>query len=113
MTPQTRHIIRHETLAQLMPNAYLINIARGGHVNEADLISALNAGLLAGASLDVCEHEPAGAEHPFWNHPKIELTPHIAANTLRDESIAQILANIKAHQRGEPMVGVVKLAEGY
>ncbi len=113
MTAQTRCIIRHETLAQLMPNAYLINIARGGHVNEADLICALDAGSLAGASLDVCEHEPAGAEHPFWSHPKIELTPHIAASTLRDESIAQILSNIKAHQRGENMVGVVKLDEGY
>jgi glyoxylate/hydroxypyruvate reductase A len=63
--------------------------------------------------LDVFRTEPLPAEHPFWRHPKITLTPHTSARTLRDESIAQIARKITALERGEPLAGVVDAARGY
>lgn len=113
LTPQTRHIVRAETLAQLLPKAYVINIARGGHVHEADLLAALDAGTLAGATLDVCDAEPAGADHPFWAHPKVRLTPHISAVTLRQDAIAQIVGKIAALERGKAISGVIDWAKSY
>ena len=113
LTPETRHIVCRDTLAQLLPKAYFINIARGGHVNEADLLAALASGTLAGATLDVCENEPAGADHPFWQHPLIRLTPHISAVTLRQDAMAQIVGKIAALESGSPISGVVDLAKSY
>jgi glyoxylate/hydroxypyruvate reductase len=112
LTPETRHIIRTETLALLPRGACLINVARGGHVHESDLIAALDSGHLHGALLDVCDTEPAPVDHPFWTHPRLTLTPHIAATTLRKESIAQIASKIKQLARGEPITGIVQ-ASGY
>jgi glyoxylate/hydroxypyruvate reductase len=112
LTPETRHIIRAETLAQLPRGACLINVARGGHVHESDLIAALDSGHLQGALLDVCDTEPAPSDHPLWSQPRITLTPHIAAATLREESIAQIARKIGQLSRGEPITGVIGAA-GY
>jgi glyoxylate/hydroxypyruvate reductase len=107
LTPETRHLINAQRLAQLKPQAYFINVARGGHVVEADLIAALDSGQLAGALLDVCETEPAPNDHPFWDHPKIELTPHIAADTLMADAIEQIAQKVKRLSRGQAISGVV------
>ena len=85
----------------------------GGHLVEEDLIPLLDSGQLAGATLDVFRTEPLPAGHPFWQHPRITLTPHTSARTLRDESIAQILGKIQALQRGEPIAGVVNPERGY
>lgn len=112
LTPETRHIVNAEALAQLPEGAYLINVARGGLVDEAALLEALDRGHLAGAALDVCSPEPAPPDHPFWRHPKIALTPHVAAATLRDDAVAQIAAKIQALARGEAVSGVVGSA-GY
>jgi glyoxylate/hydroxypyruvate reductase A len=112
LTPETRHLINVERLAQLKSQAYFINVARGAHVLEADLIAALDSGQLAGALTDVCETEPAPNDHSFWRHPKIELTPHVAADTLMADAIAQIAEKIKRLQRGESVSGVVTPA-GY
>ncbi len=113
LTPQTRGILNRDTLSRLMPGGYLINVARGGHLVEDDLIPLLDAGQLAGATLDVFQTEPLPAGHAFWKHPKITITPHTSARTLRNETVAQIAAKIEAMARGEPIAGVVDLNKGY
>lgn len=113
LTPDTEGILNRATLSQLQPGGYLINVARGGHVVDDDLIALIDAGHLAGATLDVFRTEPLPAQHPFWAHPKISVTPHTSARTLRDESIAQIAGKILAFGRGEPMAGVVDPEKGY
>ena len=80
---------------------------------DEDLLSLLDEGTMAGATLDVFHDEPLPPEHPFWRHPKICLTPHSAATTLRDESVAQIAANIAALERGDRVTGIVALSRGY
>lgn len=113
LTPETENILHHGTLSQLQSGGYLINVARGRHLVEEDLIALLDSGRLAGATLDVFRTEPLPAEHPFWRHPKITVTPHTSARTLREESIAQIAGKILAMQRGQAINGVVDPARGY
>jgi len=113
LTPETQGILNRDTLAQLQPGGYLINVARGAHLVEEDLIPLLDAGQLAGAALDVFRQEPLPAGHPFWRHPKITITPHTAARTLRDESVAQIVSKIARLERGESIAGIVDPSKGY
>lgn len=113
LTPETEGILNKDTLGRLMPGGYLINVARGAHLVEEDLLALVEAGHLAGAALDVFRTEPLPAGHPFWNHPKITITPHTSARTLRDETIAQIAGKIHALRRGEPIAGVVDRKRGY
>lgn len=113
LTPETRDILNRETLSQLQPGGYLINVARGAHLVDDDLIALLDSGHLAGALLDVFRTEPLPAAHPFWQHPKIQVTPHTSARTLRSESIAQIAGKIAALERGEPVAGIVYPVRGY
>jgi glyoxylate/hydroxypyruvate reductase A len=113
LTAETEGILNRQTLAQLRPGGYLINVARGAHLVEDDLIPLLDAGHLAGATLDVFRQEPLPAGHPFWRHPKIIVTPHTAARTLRDESVAQIAAKIARLERGESIAGIVDPSKGY
>jgi glyoxylate/hydroxypyruvate reductase A len=113
LTPDTDNIMRHDTLARLQPGGYVINVARGSHLVDDDLIALLDSGHLAGATLDVFRTEPLPAAHPFWQHSKITVTPHTSARTLRDESIAQIAGKIAALQGGQPVSGIVDPARGY
>ena len=113
LTPQTDNILRLDTLSRLPAGSYVINVARGGHLVEEDLLTLLDSGHLAGATLDVCRTEPLPAGHPFWHHPRITLTPHTAARTLREESLAQIVGKMQAMGRGEAVAGVVDRARGY
>ena len=113
LTPETENLLDRDTLGKLQPGGYVINVARGAHLVDADLIELLDSGHLAGAALDVFRSEPLPADHPFWRHPKIVVTPHTSARTLRDESIAQIAGKIRALQRGEPIAGVVDRKKGY
>jgi glyoxylate/hydroxypyruvate reductase len=113
LTPQTENLLNSRTLSLLQTGGYVINVARGGHVVDADLLALLDSGHLAGATLDVFRQEPLPAEHAFWKHPKITLTPHTSARTLRDESIAQIASKIIAVHGGQSVIGVVDRNKGY
>jgi len=113
LTPDTRDILNCETLGRLLPGGYLVNVARGAHLVEEDLLALLDRGHLAGATLDVFRTEPLPPEHPFWRSPKLTLTPHTSARTLRDESIAQIAGKIRALEAGQPIAGLVDRVRGY
>jgi glyoxylate/hydroxypyruvate reductase A len=113
LTPDTTGIMNRDTLGKLMPGGYVVNVARGGHLVDEDLIALVDSGHLAGAALDVFRTEPLPPEHPFWRHPKITVTPHTSARTLRDETIAQIAGKMRALERGEPVAGVVDVQRGY
>lgn len=113
LTPDTRNILHRETLSLLQPGAYVINVARGAHLVDEDLLALIESGHLSGAALDVFREEPLPADHAFWAEPKITITPHTSARTLREESIAQIARKIVALERGEAIAGVVDLQRGY
>ncbi|MDB5944630.1 MAG: D-3-phosphoglycerate dehydrogenase (phosphoglycerate dehydrogenase)-like protein [Ramlibacter sp.] len=113
LTPETAGILNRENLSRLLPGGYVINVARGAHLVEDDLIALIDGGHLAGATLDVFRTEPLPPEDPFWRHPKITVTPHTSARTMRDETIAQIAGKIRAFERGEPIAGVVDARRGY
>ncbi|EOI1370349.1 glyoxylate/hydroxypyruvate reductase GhrA [Serratia marcescens] len=112
-TPETVGILNRELFAQLSTGAYLINIARGAHLVEADLLAALEQGQLAAATLDVFAREPLPQDHPFWRHPRVTITPHIAAITLPQQAMDQIAANIRALEVGRTPAGVVDRQRGY
>ena len=73
----------------------------------------LDEGHLGGATLDVFREEPLPSDHPFWNQPRITITPHISALTLRGDSVRQIAAKIKQMERGQPVAGLVDRTKGY
>ena len=113
LTPDTTDILNTKTLSLLQPGGYLVNVARGAHVVEEDLLALIDSGHLAGATLDVFRIEPLPADHPFWTHPKVTVTPHTSARTLREESIAQIAGKMLAMSRGETVAGLVDPVRGY
>ena len=113
LTADTQDILNRDTLSKLKAGGYLINVARGAHLVEADLLALLESGHLAGATLDVFRTEPLPVGHPFWSHPRISVTPHTSARTLRDESIAQIADKIRALEAGQTVAGVVDPVRGY
>jgi glyoxylate/hydroxypyruvate reductase A len=113
LTAETEDLLNREHLSQLQSDGYLINVARGKHVVEADLLALLDEGHLAGATLDVFRAEPLPQDHAFWKHPKVTVTPHTSARTLREESIAQIASKIKAVYEGLPIEGRVDKVRGY
>ncbi|WP_223569652.1 2-hydroxyacid dehydrogenase [Pseudomonas sp. BF-R-26] len=113
LTEQTQGILDRRLFEQLPRGAALINMGRGGHLVEGDLLEALDSGHLSGAVLDVLQQEPAPVDHPFWHHPQILLTPHIAAMTQPESAFGVLLENIRRHQRGDPMLGQIDRAQGY
>lgn len=113
LTPLTRGILNQQLFEQLPEKSVLINVGRGQHLNEPDLLNALTQGKLSRAILDVFSEEPLAKSHPFWSHPNISLTPHISAPTLREETVKQITAKIRKLAAGERVSGQVDLARGY
>jgi glyoxylate/hydroxypyruvate reductase len=113
LTDETRDLIDARALAALPPGAWLVNVARGGLVDEEALLAALDSGRLAGATLDVFRIEPLPDDHPFWRHPRVRVTPHASAVTLVPESARQIAGKILSLERGEAVSGVVDRARGY
>lgn len=113
LTADTVGILRREYLERLADGGHLINLARGAHLVEEDLIALLDAGKLAGATLDVFVQEPLPDAHPFWTHPGITVTPHVSGVTLLEESVQQVAHKIRSLERDEPVTGVVDWTRGY
>jgi glyoxylate/hydroxypyruvate reductase A len=113
LTPQSRGILNADNFAYLARGAWLINIARGAHLVEADLLSALDSGQIAGATLDVFATEPLPREHPFWGHPRITLTPHVSALTRPETAVPRLADNIRRDRSSQPLLDVVDRIAGY
>lgn len=113
LTTETENILDHRLFDKLLPDAYLINVARGAHLVDGDLLAAIADGRVAGATLDVFRQEPLASDHPFWHEPRITLTPHCAALTQRRATLAQIADKIARLERGEAVSGVVDRVRGY
>ena len=113
LTEDTRGILGQKLFSQLPQGAHLINVGRGAHLVEADLLAALASGQLAEACLDVTDPEPLPAEHPFWRHPRIRLTPHIASMTQPLSAAEVVLDNLQRHATGAPLLGLVDRQRGY
>ncbi len=113
LTDRTRGILNERTFALLPEGACVINVARGAHLVERDLIAALDSGRLAHAWLDVFETEPLPGTHPFWSHPGVTLTPHVAALTEPRTALPKIVENVERARRGEPPLAQVDFGSGY
>jgi len=115
LTAETRHLIGEAELRAMKPSAYLINIARGGMIDEASLIRALEEGWIAGAGLDVFEQEPLGTDSPLWDMRNVVLTPHFAGATphYTDRVIDIFTENLRRYGRGEPLLNQVDKTRGY
>ncbi len=113
LTPDTRGILNKTTFAKLPAGAFVINVARGGHLIEPDLVAALDSGHLAGAVLDVFETEPLPEDSPLWKHPKITATPHVAAISDPRVAAKYVHDRITAFERGEKLDNLVDLDRGY
>ncbi|QMI04822.1 glyoxylate/hydroxypyruvate reductase GhrA [Citrobacter sp. RHB25-C09] len=112
-TAETVGIINSELLNQLQDGAYLLNLARGVHVNEDDLLAALNSHKLKGAMLDVFSREPLPVDSPLWKHPRVAMTPHIAAVTRPAEAVEYISRTIAQLEKGDAVTGQVDRERGY
>ena len=91
----------------------MINIARGGHVVDADLLAALDSGQVQAAVLDVFNQEPLPPDHPYWVHPRVRITPHVAATTMEHHAVAQVSEGIRRLEQGEAVDGLVGRDTGY
>jgi len=113
LTAATENIIDHRLLACLGRQAVLINAGRGGHIVDQAVIDSLDSGQLRAAVLDVFRDEPLPLSHPFWRHPGVYLTPHVAAPTHIATALAAIAGNIRGFEAGAPLLHVVDRARGY
>jgi glyoxylate/hydroxypyruvate reductase A len=113
LTPETRGILNAELFRTLPEGASIINCARGGHLVDQDLLDALDRGHLAYATLDGFHQEPLPAEHPFWDHPKVLVTPHVASLIDPEAGGKAIADNLRRFIAGEPVPDLVDLKQGY
>jgi glyoxylate/hydroxypyruvate reductase A len=113
LTPDTRNILNRDTFAQLPAGAFVINVARGGHLVEDDVIAAIDSGHLAGAALDVFQTEPLPESSPLWAHAKIKVTPHVAGMSDPWAATRWVLDGMARHARGEKLANVVDMSLGY
>ena len=116
LTDETRDLLDRARLAQLPTGAHLINVGRAGTIVDDDLLALLDSGHLAGAVLDVFRTEPLPADHPFWNNPKVTVTPHLSGPTPREpaaQQIAQAIARLERGAAPSSLPGYVDRARGY
>ncbi len=115
LTPATEGIIGRAELAAMADHAWLVNVARGGHVDSDALLAALDAGQLGGACLDVTDPEPLPEGHPLWHHPRVMITPHVGNTPEMGIPLLadHIVTNVARFAAGQPLEGVVDLAAGY
>ncbi len=113
LTSETRDILNRDTLSRLPRGACVINAARGKHLVDEDLLALLNSGHLDQVALDVFREEPLPQGHPFWAHPRIHITPHLAAITMPFTAAQSLKQSIQQLERGERPAGWVDMAKGY
>ncbi len=113
LTEDTRGILNADTFAGMPKDSVIINCARGGHLVDQDLLAALDSGHLAGAVLDVFHSEPPDPSHPFWAHPKVTMTPHMASLTVPQSAARYMADNIRRVERGEAPLNLIDLSKGY
>ncbi len=113
LTPDTHGILNYNTFNHLKTGAYIINVARGEHLIEADLLESLGSGQLSGACLDVFRSEPLPDDHPFWSHPDITVTPHISSLTNPAEVVPQIVDNYRRVLSKKPLLNRVDPRKKY
>lgn len=113
LTEATRGLLNRALFSQLPPGAALVQVGRGPQLIADDLLQALVSGQLRAAVLDVTDPEPLPPAHPFWHHPAIWLTPHIASQTQNESAVAALLENLRRYQRGEPLHGEIDRSRGY
>ena len=113
LTPDTRGILNAAAFAHMPKGAAVINLARGAHVVDKDLIAALDSGQLGAATLDVTEPEPLPADSPLWDHPGITILPHVARRPLLIDTMPQIVENMRRLRAGEPLILLVDRTTGY
>ena len=112
-TADTESLLNSQTLGRLPVHAHLINVGRGEHVDDQALLQMLNAGHLAGATLDVFRNEPLPADHPYWTHPKIRITPHSAGMLTPEDSASVILRNLQRVREGLVPEHQINVAIGF
>ncbi|MFC3881470.1 2-hydroxyacid dehydrogenase [Algoriphagus namhaensis] len=113
LTADTENILNAELFEACNPGTFVVNVARGKHLVDEDLISALDSDHLAGALLDVYRKEPLPKDHPFWDHPKIQFTPHIASVTNPEAAAPQVVENINRMEQNLPLQNRVNRDKGY
>lgn len=113
LTQETRNILNYRTFSALPQGAYIINVARGEHLVEEDLLAAIDSGHLSGACLDVFRTEPLPPEHPFWRHDRIVVTPHVSSNTNPRKVAPIVMENYRRLTSGEPLLHQVDPVKGY
>jgi glyoxylate/hydroxypyruvate reductase len=112
-TPATQGLLDARRLSRLRPGAFVVHCSRGDQLDVDALLAALDSGQLGGALLDVFAIEPLPADSPLWAHPKVRITPHVAAVTLPGPAVAQIVDNIRALRQGDAMTGIVDRHRAY
>ncbi|WP_405382195.1 2-hydroxyacid dehydrogenase [Maribacter sp. LLG6340-A2] len=113
LTPETKGFLNKDLLGQLPQGAFLVNVARGGHLVDGDLLMLLDNGHLSGACLDVYHTEPLPEAHPFWNHPKVHMTPHYASVSDTNSVVPQLVENYRRIQNEEELMNRVDMEKGY
>jgi glyoxylate/hydroxypyruvate reductase A len=113
LTPQTENILNAGLFDRLPRGAFVVNMGRGAHLVDADLLAALDSSHLAGATLDVFRPEPLPEAHPFWLHPRILMTPHVAGTGDPDSAAEVVAENIRRAKLGETLLNEVDRARGY
>jgi glyoxylate/hydroxypyruvate reductase A len=113
LTAETAGILDAAAFAAMPRGASIINVGRGQHLVEADLLAALDSGRLAGATLDVTDSEPLPADNPLWAHPRVTILPHTARRVRADTTVPQVVEKIRRLRAGEPLQQLVDKATGY
>ncbi len=113
LTQQTENVLDSKRLAQLPKGAVILNPGRGGLIDDGALLAALDSGQIGHATLDVFRTEPLPTEHPYWAHPKVTVTPHIASETRPESASRMIAENIRRGENGEPFLNLVDRGAGY
>lgn len=112
-TPETENLLDARRLAMLPAGAVILNPGRGAIIDDAALLAALDAGRVGHATLDVFRVEPLPQDHPYWGHPRVTVTPHIAADTRPASSARVIAENVRRGEAGEPLLNLVDRRRGY